>query len=164
MIIIIMSSVVAFVWTISSFYFQFSPLIQDTVLKGTFNATLNNPITPHLESVHNAGTAKHAFLLGVWKTAELSPFIVISVLKHIFYVSLLNFIMISYGNIWLNMSKVRLFFSDFWTIYKKLYFEAVNIAFRLMKCFYNQKKNICLVSLYFLCEFYITFNISKNLR
>lgn len=45
--------------------YEFSPLIQDTVLKGTFNATLNNPITLHLESAHNAGTAKHAFLLGV---------------------------------------------------------------------------------------------------
>ncbi|KAL4240506.1 Sperm-tail PG-rich repeat-containing protein 2 [Mactra antiquata] len=45
--------------------YEFSPLIQDTVLKGTFNATLNNPITPQIESVHNAGTAKHAFLLGV---------------------------------------------------------------------------------------------------
>lgn len=45
--------------------YEFSPLIQDTVLKGTFNATLNNPITPQLESVHQPGTAKHAFLLGV---------------------------------------------------------------------------------------------------
>lgn len=45
--------------------YEFSPLIQDTVLKGTFNATLNNPITPQLEAVHSTGTAKHAFLLGV---------------------------------------------------------------------------------------------------
>jgi hypothetical protein len=48
-------------------YFQFSPLIQDTVLKGTFNATLNNPIAPQLDmSQHMGTTAKHAFLLGVW--------------------------------------------------------------------------------------------------
>lgn len=45
--------------------YEFSPLVQDTVLRGTFNATLNNPITPQIDSVHNAGTAKHAFLLGV---------------------------------------------------------------------------------------------------
>lgn len=62
------------------FYFQFSPLIQDTVLKGTFNATLNNPITPQIESVHNAGTAKHAFLLGVWDFLFMQTFIKIYII------------------------------------------------------------------------------------
>ncbi|XP_048761282.2 sperm-tail PG-rich repeat-containing protein 2-like [Ostrea edulis] len=46
--------------------YEFSPLIQDTILKGTFNATLNNPIAPQLDmSQHMGTTAKHAFLLGV---------------------------------------------------------------------------------------------------
>lgn len=49
------------------FFFQFSPLVQDTVLKGTFNATLNNPIAPQLDMSQHMGTStKHAFLLGVW--------------------------------------------------------------------------------------------------
>uniref|UniRef100_K1R6T0 Uncharacterized protein n=1 Tax=Magallana gigas TaxID=29159 RepID=K1R6T0_MAGGI len=44
----------------------FSPLVQDTVLKGTFNATLNNPIAPQLDMSQHMGTStKHAFLLGV---------------------------------------------------------------------------------------------------
>ena len=45
-------------------YFQFSPLIQDTVLKGTFNATLNNPIAPRYD-LNGASAANHPFLLGV---------------------------------------------------------------------------------------------------
>ncbi|KAK7112355.1 sperm-tail PG-rich repeat-containing protein 2-like [Littorina saxatilis] len=45
--------------------YELSPLVQDSVLKGTFNATLNNPIAPHMSSAHGIGTAKHAFLLGV---------------------------------------------------------------------------------------------------
>lgn len=45
--------------------YEFSPLVQDTVLRGTFNATLNNPIAPQMESIHTSNTAKHAFLLGV---------------------------------------------------------------------------------------------------
>lgn len=45
--------------------YEFSPMVQDTILKGTFNATLNNPITPRMDALHTAGTAKHAFLLGV---------------------------------------------------------------------------------------------------
>ncbi|XP_013412184.1 sperm-tail PG-rich repeat-containing protein 2 [Lingula anatina] len=45
--------------------YEFSPLIQDTVLQGTFNATLNNPIVPHMESVQQGTAAKQAFLLGV---------------------------------------------------------------------------------------------------
>ncbi|KAK3090851.1 hypothetical protein FSP39_015224 [Pinctada imbricata] len=46
--------------------YEFSPLIQDTVLKGTFNATLNNPIAPQMDmSSHVGGATKHAFLLGV---------------------------------------------------------------------------------------------------
>jgi hypothetical protein len=45
--------------------FQLSPLVQDSVLKGTFNATLNNPIAPHMSPAHGMGTTKHAFLLGV---------------------------------------------------------------------------------------------------
>lgn len=45
--------------------YEFSPMVQDTILRGTFNATLNNPITPRMDALHTAGTAKHAFLLGV---------------------------------------------------------------------------------------------------
>lgn len=46
--------------------YELSPLVQDSVLKGTFNATLNNPIAPHLSAAaHGPGTVKHAFLLGV---------------------------------------------------------------------------------------------------
>ena len=53
--------------TCFSFFLQFSPLIQDTILKGTFNATLNNPIAPQLDMSQHMGTnTKHAFLLGVW--------------------------------------------------------------------------------------------------
>lgn len=45
--------------------YEFSPLVQDSVIKGTFNATLNNPVAPHMSPAHGAGTTKHAFLLGV---------------------------------------------------------------------------------------------------
>ncbi|XP_071106668.1 sperm-tail PG-rich repeat-containing protein 2-like [Haliotis cracherodii] len=45
--------------------YEYSPLIQDTVLRGTFNATLNNPVVPQVEPVHQGSAAKHAFLLGV---------------------------------------------------------------------------------------------------
>ncbi len=47
------------------FFFQFSPLIQDTVLRGTFNATLNNPIAPRLDNLGGVSAANHPFLLGV---------------------------------------------------------------------------------------------------
>lgn len=44
--------------------YEFSPLIQDTVLKGTFNATLNNPIAPQLD-IRAGSTTNQPFLLGV---------------------------------------------------------------------------------------------------
>ena len=47
------------------FSLQFSPLLQDTVLKGTFNATLNNPIAPRLETMPGVVPSNHPFLLGV---------------------------------------------------------------------------------------------------
>lgn len=43
--------------------YEFSPLIQDTVLKGTFNSTLNNPIAPLIDGMDNTRSAP--FLLGV---------------------------------------------------------------------------------------------------
>lgn len=50
--------------------FQFSPIVQDTVLKGTFNATLSNPIAPQMDmSSHVGSSVKHQFLLGVWVIA-----------------------------------------------------------------------------------------------
>ncbi|XP_038060256.1 sperm-tail PG-rich repeat-containing protein 2-like [Patiria miniata] len=46
--------------------YELSPLLQDTVLKGTFNATLNNPVAPHAEiSRANSVMQKQAFVLGV---------------------------------------------------------------------------------------------------
>jgi hypothetical protein len=46
--------------------FQFSPLIQDTVLRGTFNATLNNPIAAaQLDKFDHGIGANQPFLLGV---------------------------------------------------------------------------------------------------
>lgn len=46
--------------------YEFSPIIQDTVLKGTFNATLSNPIAPQMDmSSHVGSSVKHQFLLGV---------------------------------------------------------------------------------------------------
>lgn len=58
--------------TCFSFFLQFSPLIQDTILKGTFNATLNNPIAPQLDMSQHMGTnTKHAFLLGVWGQSSI---------------------------------------------------------------------------------------------
>ncbi|CAL1526354.1 unnamed protein product [Lymnaea stagnalis] len=45
--------------------YEFSPLIQDTVLKGTFNHTLNNPIMPVSGGYQATTNTKHAFLLGV---------------------------------------------------------------------------------------------------
>ncbi|XP_072038825.1 sperm-tail PG-rich repeat-containing protein 2-like [Amphiura filiformis] len=47
--------------------YELSPLLQDTVLKGTFNATLNNPVAPVMDmaSRSNTSQAKHAFILGV---------------------------------------------------------------------------------------------------
>ncbi|XP_060071490.1 sperm-tail PG-rich repeat-containing protein 2-like [Ylistrum balloti] len=46
--------------------YEFSPLVQDTVLQGTFNATLNNPIAAQVDTaIHATNSAKHAFLLGV---------------------------------------------------------------------------------------------------
>jgi len=44
--------------------YQLSPLLANTLLKGTFNATLHNPISHTLDS-SRAATAKQAFLLGV---------------------------------------------------------------------------------------------------
>lgn len=53
--------------------FQFSPIVQDTVLKGTFNATLSNPIAPQMDmSSHVGSSVKHQFLLGVWMIVESS--------------------------------------------------------------------------------------------
>ncbi|XP_022087491.1 sperm-tail PG-rich repeat-containing protein 2-like [Acanthaster planci] len=46
--------------------YELSPLLQDTVLKGTFNATLNNPVAPQAEiSRTNSVMQKQAFVLGV---------------------------------------------------------------------------------------------------
>ncbi|XP_071953727.1 sperm-tail PG-rich repeat-containing protein 2-like [Antedon mediterranea] len=45
--------------------YEMSPLIQDTVLKGTFNATLNNPIAPKMELSESRTNSNHAFILGV---------------------------------------------------------------------------------------------------
>lgn len=45
--------------------YELSPLIQDTVLRGTFNHTLNNPVMPVVDTPHAITNAKHAFLLGV---------------------------------------------------------------------------------------------------
>ncbi|XP_064618109.1 sperm-tail PG-rich repeat-containing protein 2-like [Liolophura sinensis] len=45
--------------------YELSPLIQDTVLKGTFNATLNNPLAPQMDTMRNVSTNKQALLLGV---------------------------------------------------------------------------------------------------
>lgn len=46
--------------------YEFSPLVQDTVLQGTFNATLNNPVAAQVDTaIHTTNSAKHAFLLGV---------------------------------------------------------------------------------------------------
>ncbi|XP_012937839.1 sperm-tail PG-rich repeat-containing protein 2 [Aplysia californica] len=45
--------------------YELSPLIQDTVLRGTFNHTLNNPVMPAVDAPHAMTNAKHAFLLGV---------------------------------------------------------------------------------------------------
>ncbi|XP_033644148.1 sperm-tail PG-rich repeat-containing protein 2-like [Asterias rubens] len=46
--------------------YELSPLLQDTVLKGTFNATLNNPVAPHAEITRtNSVMQKQAFVLGV---------------------------------------------------------------------------------------------------
>ncbi|KAK2190264.1 hypothetical protein NP493_85g07000 [Ridgeia piscesae] len=44
--------------------YEFSPLIQDTVLKPTFNATLNNPISARVDYPPGASGAQ-PFLLGV---------------------------------------------------------------------------------------------------
>ncbi|KAK6187746.1 hypothetical protein SNE40_005703 [Patella caerulea] len=45
--------------------YEFSPLIQDTVLKGTFNSTLGNPMVQKMESINQGTAAKHTFLLGM---------------------------------------------------------------------------------------------------
>lgn len=46
--------------------YEFSPIVQDTVLKGTFNATLSNPIAPQMDMASHVGSSvKHQFLLGV---------------------------------------------------------------------------------------------------
>ena len=52
-------------YIVNFFSLQFSPLLQDTVLKGTFNATLNNPIAPRLETMPGVVPSNHPFLLGV---------------------------------------------------------------------------------------------------
>ncbi|XP_067944512.1 sperm-tail PG-rich repeat-containing protein 2-like [Watersipora subatra] len=44
--------------------YEYSPLIQDTVLKGTFNATLNNPITQRIQGSQPI-KGQQAFLLGI---------------------------------------------------------------------------------------------------
>ncbi|XP_033103681.1 sperm-tail PG-rich repeat-containing protein 2-like [Anneissia japonica] len=45
--------------------YEMSPLIQDTVLKGTFNATLNNPVAPRMDITESRSNTKQAFMLGV---------------------------------------------------------------------------------------------------
>ncbi|KAJ8023074.1 Sperm-tail PG-rich repeat-containing protein 2 [Holothuria leucospilota] len=45
--------------------YELSPLLQDTVLKGTFNATLNNPVATRLEINKGTSHSKQAFMLGV---------------------------------------------------------------------------------------------------
>ncbi|ELU09596.1 hypothetical protein CAPTEDRAFT_229364 [Capitella teleta] len=45
--------------------YEFSPLIQDSVIVGTFNATLNNPIAPPIDDFHMGTASKQPFLLGV---------------------------------------------------------------------------------------------------
>lgn len=44
---------------------QLSPLLQDTVLKGTFNATLNNPVATRMEMTKGTTHSRQAFMLGV---------------------------------------------------------------------------------------------------
>ncbi|XP_019620275.1 PREDICTED: sperm-tail PG-rich repeat-containing protein 2-like [Branchiostoma belcheri] len=44
--------------------YELSPLLQDTILKGTFNATLNNPVTTAYDTASQSETTKQAFLLG----------------------------------------------------------------------------------------------------
>jgi len=44
--------------------YELSPLIANTLLKGTFNATLHNPIMPIMDG-GRANINKQAFLLGV---------------------------------------------------------------------------------------------------
>ncbi|KAH9494398.1 Sperm-tail PG-rich repeat-containing protein 2 [Bulinus truncatus] len=43
--------------------YELSPMFQDTVIKGTFNHTLNNPIIAVPGT--NRSETKHAFLIGV---------------------------------------------------------------------------------------------------
>lgn len=45
--------------------YEFSPLIQDTVLKGTFNATLANPVTRKMDHMMRDAAVNQPFLLGV---------------------------------------------------------------------------------------------------
>ncbi|XP_059161762.1 sperm-tail PG-rich repeat-containing protein 2-like [Physella acuta] len=45
--------------------YELSPLIQDTVLIGTFNHTLNNPVVPPQGAPRTTTNTKHPFLLGV---------------------------------------------------------------------------------------------------
>ncbi|PIK59902.1 putative sperm-tail PG-rich repeat-containing protein 2 [Apostichopus japonicus] len=45
--------------------YELSPLLQDTVLKGTFNATLNNPVATRMEMTKGTTHSKQAFMLGV---------------------------------------------------------------------------------------------------
>jgi hypothetical protein len=45
--------------------YEYSPLIMDTVLRGTFNATLNNPVTKKYEDHGLLAGGNQAFLLGV---------------------------------------------------------------------------------------------------
>ncbi|BFZ03078.1 hypothetical protein BsWGS_06117 [Bradybaena similaris] len=45
--------------------YELSPLLQDTVLKGTFNHTLGNPILPSSAPSQAQTNSSHAFLLGV---------------------------------------------------------------------------------------------------
>lgn len=45
--------------------YELSPLLQDTVLKGTFNATLNNPVATRMEMKKATTHSKQAFMLGV---------------------------------------------------------------------------------------------------
>ena len=45
--------------------YEFSPLYADTVLRGTFNATLNNPVNKKYEDHGLLAGGNQAFLLGI---------------------------------------------------------------------------------------------------
>jgi hypothetical protein len=50
---------------IYSFNLQLSAIQANTLLRGTFNATLNNPVTISYDEIEQRTPSKQAFLLGV---------------------------------------------------------------------------------------------------